>query len=45
MIHYKEDGRYFVLLGVGFNLIAYSLSDLIKQAKDIYDVDILTILN
>lgn len=45
MIHYEQNGNYFVLLGIGFNLMAYSLNDLIKQAKDIYNLDLLTVLN
>lgn len=45
MIHYEQDGSYFVLLGVGFNLIAYSIPELQKQAKELYNYDILTVLN
>lgn len=45
MIHYEQNGNYFVLLGVGFNLIAYTLPELKKQAKEIYNYNILTVLN
>lgn len=45
MIHYEQKGNYYVLLGIGFNLMAYSLTDLITQAKEIYGLDLLTVLN
>lgn len=45
MIHYEQNGNYFVLLGIGFDLMAYSLPELQKQAKELYNYDILTILN
>ena len=45
MIHFDINNSYYVLLGVGFNLHAYTLPDLIKQAKEIYDFDCLTVLN
>lgn len=45
MIHYEQKGNYYVLLGIVFNLMAFSLTDLIKQAKEIYGLDLLTVLN
>ena len=45
MIHYEQNGNYFVLLGVGFNLMAFSIFELQRQAKQIYNLDILTLLN
>ncbi len=45
MIHYEQNGNYFVLLGIGFDLMAYSMLDLQKQAKQIYNINILTFLN
>lgn len=45
MIHYNQNGNYYVLLGIGFNLITFTLLDMIKQAKQIYNFDVLTILN
>ena len=45
MIHYDEKNKYYVLLGVGFNLMSYSLSGLTYQAKKLYNFDVLTILN
>lgn len=45
MIHFDKNNSYFVLIGIGFNLYAYSLTELSKQAKEIYNFDISTILN
>lgn len=45
MIHYEQNGNYFVLLGIGFNLMAFSMLDLQTQAKLLYNIDILTFLN
>lgn len=45
MIHYEQNGNYFVLLGVGFNLICFTMIDLIKQAKEIYNFEVLAVLN
>ena len=45
MIHYEQNGNYFVLLGVGFNLMAFSMLELQRQAKLLYNIDILTFLN
>ena len=45
MIHYEQNGNYFVLLGVGFNLMAFTMLELQQQAKRIYNFDILTLLN
>ena len=33
LVHYETKGNYFVLLGLGFNLYAYTLPELITQAK------------
>jgi hypothetical protein len=41
---YKYD-CYFELRGNNFNLFAFSLPELIKQAKQIYNIDLLTVLN
>ena len=45
LVHYETKGNYFMLLGLGFNLYAYTLSELIAQAKEIYNIDLLCILN
>ena len=45
MIHFDTHNSYYVLLGVGFNLFAYTLLDLIIQAKTIYNYDCYTVLN
>jgi hypothetical protein len=45
LVHYETKGNYFVLLGVGFNLYAYSLPELITQSKKIYNINLLTALN
>lgn len=45
MIHYNQNGNYYVLLGIGYNLITFTLLDMIKQAKQIYNFDVLTVLN
>ena len=45
LIHYETKGNYFVLLGLGFNLYAYSLPELITQAKEIYNINLLITLN
>lgn len=45
MIHYEQKGDYYVLLGIGYSLYCYSLAELIRQAKEIYNLDLLTVLN
>ena len=45
LVHYETKGNYFVLLGVGFNLYAYTLPELITQAKEIYSINLLITLN
>ena len=45
MIHFDNNNSYFVLIGIGFNLYAHSLTELRTQAKEIYNFDISTILN
>ena len=45
LVHYETKGNYYVLLGLGFNLYAYTLPELITQAKEIYNINLLTILN
>ena len=45
MIHFDKHNSYYVLLGVGFNLHAYSLPELREQAKSMYNFDCDTILN
>lgn len=45
MIHYEQNGNYFILLGKNFNLICFSMLDLQKQANKIYNINILTFLN
>ncbi len=45
LVHYETNGNYYVLLGLGFNLYAYTLPELITQAKGIYNINLLTTLN
>lgn len=45
MITIYKNGCYFELRGNNFNLFCFSLPELIKQAKQIYNIDLLTILN
>jgi hypothetical protein len=45
LVHYETKGNYFVLLGLGFNLYAYTLPELITQAKEIYNINLLCALN
>ena len=45
LVHYETKGNYYMLLGLGFNLYAYTLPELITQAKVIYNINLLTILN
>ena len=45
MIHYEQNGNYFILLGINFNLYAFSMLELQEQAKQIYNFDVLTLLN
>ena len=45
LVHYETKGNYYVLLGLGFNLYAYSLPELITQTKKIYNINLLTTLN
>lgn len=37
MIHYDETNKFYVLLKIGYNLFAFTLQDLITQAKQIYN--------
>jgi hypothetical protein len=45
MIHYETNGNYFILLGIGYNLITFTMKDMIIQAKQLYNLDVLTLLN
>lgn len=45
MITIHTHSNYFELRSKEVNLFAFSLCELIKQAKDIYNIDLLTILN
>ena len=45
LVHYETKGNYFVLLGLSFNLYAYTLLELITQAKEIYNINLLIVLN
>ena len=45
MIYYNEMENYYCLLGQGFDLYAFSLYELINQAKEIYNINLLTQLN
>ena len=45
MIHYEQNGNYYVLLGIGYSLYCFSMFELIKQAKELYGLDLLTVLN
>ena len=45
LVHYETKGNYFVLLGLGFNLYAYTLPELITQAKETYNINLLIVLN
>ncbi len=45
LVHYETKGNYYVLLGLGFNLYAYTLPELITQAKGIYNINLLIVLN
>ena len=45
LVHYETKGNYFMLLGLDFNLYAYTLSELIAQAKEIYNINLLCALN
>ena len=45
LVHYETKGDYYVLLGVGFNLYAYTLPELITQAKEIHNINLLIVLN
>ena len=45
LVHYEKRGNYYVLLGLGFNLYAYTLPELITQAKGIYNINLLIVLN
>ena len=45
LVHYETKGSYFVLLGSGFNLYAYTLPELITQAKEVYNINLLITLN
>lgn len=45
LVHYETKGNYFVLLSVGFNLYAYTLPELITQSKEIYNINLLIVLN
>ena len=45
LVHYETKGNYYVLFGLGFNLYAYTLPELITQAKEIYNINLLCALN
>ena len=45
MITIFENGCYFEMRGNAFNLFAFSLAELIKQAKEIYNINLLEYLN
>ena len=45
LVHHEKRGNYYVLLGLGFNLYAYTLPELITQTKEIYNIDLLCVLN
>ena len=45
MIHYEQNGNYFILLGINYNLIVYTMTELQKQALSIYGIDIRSLLN
>jgi hypothetical protein len=45
MITIFNYGCYFEMRGNNFNLFCFSLSELIFQAKSIYNIDLLEILN
>ena len=45
LVHYETKGNYYVLLALGFNLYAYTLPELITQAKEIYNINLLIVLN
>ena len=45
LVHHETKGNYYVLLGLGFNLYAYTLPELITQAKGIYNINLLIVLN
>ena len=45
LVHYETKGNYFMLQGLGFNLYAYTLPELITQAKEIYNINLLIVLN
>lgn len=45
MITIFNYGNFFELRGNDFNLFCFSLAELIKQAKQIYNIDLLTVLN
>ena len=45
LVHYETTGNYYMLLGLGFNLYAYTLPELIAQAKGIYNINLLIVLN
>ena len=45
LVHYETKGNYFVLLGLDFNLYAYTLPELITQSKEIYNINLLCALN
>ena len=45
LVHFETKGDYYVLLGLGFNLYAYTLPELITQTKEIYNINLLCLLN
>ena len=45
MIHHDKQNNTYSYTGYNFILLAYSLQSLIQQAKDIYNVDLYTLLN
>lgn len=45
MVTVFENECYFEMRGNNFNLFCFSLAELIKQAKDIYNINLLEYLN
>lgn len=45
MPHYNQESQTFELHIQGCTLHCFTMQDLIQQAKDIYNINLLTILN
>lgn len=45
MVHYDKINKFYVLLGMGYDLHTFTLQDLVIQAKQLYDINVLTFLN